>query len=60
MVLHDVNLAVRLCSHLILLDGKTAVAGTIDETATAERLSALYGCSVREIVDTGRRLFVTD
>jgi len=59
MVLHDVNLAVRLCSHLVLLDGETAVAGTTDETATAERLSALYGCPVREVADIGHRLFVT-
>ena len=60
MVLHDVNLAVRLCSHLVMLDGKTAIAGTTDQIATSRRLSALYGCSVREVTGAGRRLFVTD
>ena len=44
MVLHEPALAVRLCSHLLLLfeDG-SYLAGETDRVATAENMSRLYG-----------------
>lgn len=42
-VLHDVNLAMHLATHVVLLKGGRAVAqGPVRDVLTAERLSALY------------------
>jgi iron complex transport system ATP-binding protein len=49
MVLHDVNLAARCCDHALLLDAGVAEAGPAQELLTADRLSRLYGVSLREI-----------
>ena len=44
MVLHEPALAVRLCSHLLLLfDDGSYLAGETDRVATAENLTRLYG-----------------
>jgi iron complex transport system ATP-binding protein len=44
MSLHDINLANRYCSHLLLLFGNTEViAGPRDEVLNEENLSRLYG-----------------
>jgi len=44
MVLHDLNLALRFCDHLLLLDGEGGwLAGPTTELGTAERLSDLFG-----------------
>ena len=48
MVSHDVNLARRHCSHLILLGDGEATTGPVEELGTAERLSALYRCPIVE------------
>ncbi|WP_293672543.1 ABC transporter ATP-binding protein [Thiolapillus sp.] len=44
MVLHDCNLAMRFCDHLLLLKGNGEHrAGSVKTLATAENLSWLYG-----------------
>ncbi len=44
MVLHDINLALRFCDHLLLLQGNGRwLAGPAKKIATAENLSSLYG-----------------
>jgi iron complex transport system ATP-binding protein len=58
MVLHDVNLASRYCDHALLLDRGSAAAGAAPELLTSERLTALYGVTLRTLRDDGRKLFV--
>jgi iron complex transport system ATP-binding protein len=60
MVLHDVNLALRYCDHALLLDRGSALAGRADELLTADRLSRLYGVTLKTFRDQGRRIFVAD
>lgn len=44
MTLHDVNLAVRYCTHVLLLFGDGAwCAGRVDDMLSAEVLTRLYG-----------------
>jgi iron complex transport system ATP-binding protein len=55
-VLHDVNLALRFCSHGLLLcgDGRTR-HGPLDTILDAGALESVYGCPMREVrIDTGR------
>ena len=59
MALHDVNLAARCCDHVLLLDRGEAQAGPAERLLTAERLSVLYGVSLRTLRDDGRSIFVT-
>jgi iron complex transport system ATP-binding protein len=57
MVLHDPSLALRYCSHLLLIDADGSVStGTADEMATEEKLSAVYGHGMRITEDAGIRL----
>ena len=60
MVLHDVNLALRYCDHALLLERGSASAGPAEEMLTAERLSRLYGVTLRALRDERRRVFVAD
>lgn len=59
MALHDVNLAARYCDHVLLLDRGSAIAGPAVQLLTSERLSTLYGVSLRSLSDNGRSVFVT-
>ena len=59
MALHDVNLAARYCDHVLLLDRGAAIAGPAAQLLTSERLSTLYGVSLRGLSDNGRSVFVT-
>ncbi len=48
VVTHDVNLAARYCSHLLLLDdGRAAACGSPHEVMTAETLRRVYGVEVQ-------------
>jgi iron complex transport system ATP-binding protein len=60
-VLHDVNLAVRHCSHALLLygDGRTA-SGRIETLLDAERLGELYDAPIRALGDGIRIWYVFD
>lgn len=61
LVLHDVNLALRFCSHglLLLEDGGTrhGLLTDILDTATLEKV---YGCAMHEIHSDAGRLFFPD
>lgn len=61
LVLHDVNLALRFCSHglLLLVDGSTRHGPLADILDTAT-LAMIYGCAMREIRSDGERLFFPD
>lgn len=61
LVLHDVNLAVRFCSHGLLLlgDGSTRHGPLMDILDTAT-LGMIYGCAMHEIRSDARRMFFPD
>ena len=59
MVLHDPNLAVRYCDHVLLMHEDGDVEGGPARTLmSADRLSRLYGHVIREVDDEQQRLFV--
>jgi iron complex transport system ATP-binding protein len=52
MSLHDVNLALRFCTHaLLLVDEDTVLAGPVDVIVDAGNLERVYGHGVREVRD---------
>jgi len=59
LVLHDVNLARRFCTHALLLmpDG-SAELGAVADVLVAGTLSRLYGHPVRAVDDVGWPVFV--
>ncbi len=59
MTLHDVNLAARFCTHVLLLlgDGE-AMAGEAQALLTPAQLERLYGHPVRMLDDAGTPVFV--
>jgi len=61
LVLHDVNLALRFCSHglLLLADGSTS-HGRLDDILDVAVLEKTYGCAMREIRSATERLFFPD
>ncbi len=57
--LHDVNLAVRFCTHaLLLFDDGVGLHGAVAEVITPETLTRLYACPIREIRDSRGSLYV--
>jgi iron complex transport system ATP-binding protein len=58
LVLHDVNLALRFCSHglLLLADGGTR-HGRLSDILDSSILETVYGCAMREIRSDAGRLF---
>jgi iron complex transport system ATP-binding protein len=59
VVLHDVNLAARFCTHALLLFGNgECFYGKLAEVLQAEVLERLYGCPIRRIEADGK-LFYT-
>ena len=58
MVLHDINLAVRFCSHgLLLLPGGETVHGPLDSLLDPIILERLYGCPMRAVGEGRGRLY---
>ena len=58
MVLHDINLAVRFCSHgLLLLPGGETVHGPLDMLLDSALLERLYGCPMRVVGEGRGRLY---
>jgi iron complex transport system ATP-binding protein len=54
VVLHDLNLAARYCTWLVLLDrGRVVVAGTPDEVLTPDMLHRVYGIHVERVTVSG-------
>jgi iron complex transport system ATP-binding protein len=59
MTLHDPNLAVRFCSHALLLFGDAeAIAGRCADVLSAERLSRLYRHPMRIIESAQGRCYL--
>lgn len=55
IVLHDLNLATRCCSRILLLDGgRVAARGTPEEVFTPENLEPVYGLKVHTVRVGGR------
>jgi|CXWL01.1.fsa_nt_gi iron complex transport system ATP-binding protein len=49
-VLHDVNAAVNVCTHALLLkDGQVLAQGALSEVVTQENLSQLYGVPMTQV-----------
>ncbi len=52
VVLHDLNLALHLATHVLMLkDGKTLARGELTTTLTSENATALYDCAVVKSAD---------
>lgn len=61
MSLHDANLALRFCSHALLLDGEGGWrAGLVDEVITPKALQQTYGMAMRLIEDEQGHWVVPD
>jgi iron complex transport system ATP-binding protein len=57
--LHDVNLALRFCSHALLLFGDGEIlAGPVTEVITREQLERLYRCRIRMIGSGAERAYL--
>ena len=58
MVLHDINLAMKYCDHILLMfeDGKT-LTGKASEVLTAENLTKVYGYPIIELTSGNRTVF---
>ena len=58
MVLHDVNLVLRFCTHaMLMIDHQSILCGSVQEVITLENLQRLYQHPFRKIEDDGTRLF---
>ena len=61
LVLHDVNLALRFCSHgLLLLEDGSARHGLLTDILDSSTLAKMYGCTMREIHSDAGRLYFPD
>jgi iron complex transport system ATP-binding protein len=58
VVLHDVNLAARFCTHALLLFGNgECLYGKLAEVLQAEVLERLYGCPIKRIEEDGKPFY---
>lgn len=58
MVLHDVNLVIRFCTHaMLMVDGETIISGPLEEVVTLENLENLYQHPIREIQSNGNSYY---
>lgn len=58
MVLHDVNLVSRFCTHVMLMiDPETIICGSMEEVVTRDNLEKLYRHPIREIDVNGNNYF---
>lgn len=55
---HDINLAARFATHVLLLNNAEAVAGPAQTVLTPERLQAAYGCLFTRTVCDGVPTFI--
>lgn len=59
IALHDVNLAARYCSHILMLFGDGGwQAGRVDELLNLENLERLYQCPVESVQTSAGRRFL--
>ena len=58
MVLHDVNLVSRFCTHaMLLIDDETYISGPINEVINRDNLVKLYRHPIREVPLNGISYF---
>ena len=58
MVLHDVNLLTRFCSHaLLMISPVTRIYGEVSDVITTENLESLYQHPIRSIDASGKRYY---
>jgi iron complex transport system ATP-binding protein len=58
MVLHDVNLLTRYCSHALLMIGpESRICGAVADVITPENLEALYHHPIRSVQDNGMQFY---
>ena len=61
MSLHDINLASRYCSHVLLLfDNNEVLAGPRDEVLSEANLSRLYGHTMHRLETNGRTAWLPE
>ena len=61
MVLHDVNLALRFCSHLLLLFGNgKSIHGPVESTAKKHFFEQLYEHPLTEVTGPQGPIFLPD
>ena len=61
VAVHDINLAARFATHVLMFDGAGGVlAGTATTLLTPENLSAVFHHPVRRLEDQGRAWFIAD
>ena len=59
MIMHDVNLAIRYCDHVLLLfDNGEHLAGHSKEVITVDRLSSLYDYPMRSLPDKDGGIYI--
>lgn len=59
--LHDINLAVRFCSHVLLLYGNGELdLGRSEDLLTRDNLSRLYGYPISHLEQQGKRIFIPE
>ncbi len=58
MVLHDVNLLIRYCTHAILMiDSNKIITGKVEDVINRENLQVLYNHPVKQIADNNKQMF---
>lgn len=58
MVLHDINLLARFCSHaMLMLAPEKIICGAVDTVVTTENLSQLYSHPVQKTQVNGREIY---
>lgn len=58
-VLHDINLAMRYCSHgLLLLGNGETVQGPLCDIITPAALERVYGCAIRAVTDGASQFYL--
>lgn len=59
MSLHDINLAARFCTHLLMLTGDGEfISGTIEETLNQANLTETFKHPIREITDSENKIYI--
>lgn len=58
MVLHDINLALRYCTHGLLLTDDRHLHGPLAEILNTDVLEHVYGCRISVVDDGRRRVFL--
>ena len=58
MVLHDINLLTRFCSHaMLIIEHDNIICGEVDRVLTTENLGALYRHPVKQVQDGDETFF---